>query len=397
MEGEIESVDDDGSFVMYALVFGNVDRQGDLILPGSVSNVDELIQDGWIALNHDQLGLPIASIDDAEQDMRGLKIEGTFHSTPKAQECRTVVKERLARGKTVKTSIGYLVPIDGERYEKRDGKTVRIISELSVYEASFVNLPANPAAEVVSAKILSAPDWLREEESAMATESRVVNALKQALGLSTKARRFKSAEIEQMKALCKSLDDRAEDCIDHSKRLKATAMRHKEDVGELAKILKNYQGGQEQRYPEDDDRDVVGKEDERDEEEKRRKRGKQQDEDPRERDEDKRKRCKEDDEDEMVGGGGREAEKRRKRQLKAEEEDEDEKEGEEESEEEDEDEFDDEVEEEEEREEQARRKRRKRKRKAEEDEQEEEEKALNAYRVALARRAMLLKYPPRVG
>src|SRR6516165_1980322 len=155
LDGEFSEVRDDGTFDMYACVYGNIDRQGDLIEKGAVTNVDQFVQTGWIALNHHQQALPIGSIDSAVQDERGLRVTGTFHSTPKAQEVRTVVKERLGRGKTVSTSIGYQVPVDGERYEKVDGRTIRRINKLAIFEASVVNLPANPEAEVVSAKSLS--------------------------------------------------------------------------------------------------------------------------------------------------------------------------------------------------------------------------------------------------
>ena len=171
VEGELASIGDDGSFEMYALVFGNVDRQGDRIKQGAVANVEELVKDGWIALNHVQTDSPIATISTAEQDSHGLKLTGLFHSHAKAQEVRSYVKERLDRGKAVKTSIGYLVPLDGEQYVKEGGRTIRDITKMSVYEASFVNLPANPAAEVVSAKSLDGLSTVESEEEMSAAAS----------------------------------------------------------------------------------------------------------------------------------------------------------------------------------------------------------------------------------
>ena len=41
-----------------------------------------------------------------------------------SSELERVIKERLERNKAVKTSIGYLVPPDGERYERIDGQQV---------------------------------------------------------------------------------------------------------------------------------------------------------------------------------------------------------------------------------------------------------------------------------
>ncbi len=147
---EFKSLDDAGTFVLYAACFGNLDRQGDVIEQGAFTNLDEFAKDGWVALNHAQGDLPVAMVDTAIQDSKGLRITGTFHSTGEAQAVRTVVKERMAAGKAVKCSLGYLT--EDESFEKSDGKTVRHIKKLSVYEASFVNLPANPLAEVTAVK-----------------------------------------------------------------------------------------------------------------------------------------------------------------------------------------------------------------------------------------------------
>src|SRR6201985_2132152 len=96
----------------------------------------------------------------------------------------------MAAKKSVKCSIGYLVPADGERYEKRNGETVRIISKLAIYEVSFVNLPANPQAEVVSAKSLD-----------QALEG-AVNQLEEAMGALRKKGQYKvdGEDLEKVKS-----------------------------------------------------------------------------------------------------------------------------------------------------------------------------------------------------
>jgi uncharacterized protein len=334
-----------GTFEMYALVFGNVDRQGDMIEPGAVTNVDELIKDGWIALNHVQTDLPIAYIDSAEQDSHGLKLTGRFHSTPRAQECRSIIKERMAAGKAVKTSIGYLVPVDGEHYEKQNGRTVRRISKLSVYEASYVNLPANPEAEVVSAKSIDdfTLDGFEEEDLHMSTDEGVIQALKRVLGLESKAgRKMSGATLEKMKGFCKSMDEHGEKCMAHAKAmndqcksLKAAGEAHKVVAADFEKCLKNFTGGQQQEEQDDNDGDDA------------------------EGDGDEEKDYREDEDEEAKS-------KRRKRGK-------------------------DDAEDEEE----ASAKRRKRGK--DDDEESQEEKALAAYRNELQRRALTLKFPKRTG
>lgn len=152
---DVKSIDDAGNFCLYAAVFSNVDRGGDVIEPGAFDNLAEFAKDGWIALNHDSGALPVGYPTAAVQDAHGLKISGAFHTTAEAQACRTVVKERMDAGKAVKCSIGYMT--NDESYEKVGGRTVRRLKSISVFECSFVNLPMNPAAEVQSVKAAAPP------------------------------------------------------------------------------------------------------------------------------------------------------------------------------------------------------------------------------------------------
>jgi hypothetical protein len=147
---ECKGLDGDGSVELYAAVFGNVDRAGEVIQPGAFKNLGEFVESGWLAVNHDWDKLPVATIDGATQDAKGLLIKAHFHSTPEAQNVRTTIKERLARGKSVKASIGYKVTDDEQ--VKMDGKSIRSLKAIDIYESSIVNVPCNPAAEIVGAK-----------------------------------------------------------------------------------------------------------------------------------------------------------------------------------------------------------------------------------------------------
>jgi HK97 family phage prohead protease len=167
---------DNGGFEAYFASFGNVDRGGDVIEKGAFRNVDEFKSSGWIALNHDRAALPIAYPVSVDQDDKGLLIVGRYHSHPAAQAVRTVNRERIEAGKSVMGSIGYRT-IKAEKGE-RDGKAIRSIKSLAVYECSFVNLPMNPAATTVQSKGLTLDGLgeylglLVEEEKAGRTVSR---------------------------------------------------------------------------------------------------------------------------------------------------------------------------------------------------------------------------------
>lgn len=253
VECELKVVNEDtGVFEMYALVFGNTDRQNDLIEPGSVTNCDELVKDGWIALNHKGEELPLATITTAVQDSHGLKLTGQFHSTPAAQEARTIIRERLERGKGVKTSIGYLVPDDGQHYEREDGQEVRHITKLSVYEASYVNLPANPEAEITSAKSLGTI----EQGEPMSKEAKVLERVKRALGLGTKSQYKVDGEaMERVRGLVDKCAGCAKNVDDMHKSMKGFIDQHKAASEELAKCVKSFEGGQEEPAAEDDQGD----------------------------------------------------------------------------------------------------------------------------------------------
>ncbi|HLY72892.1 MAG TPA: HK97 family phage prohead protease [Planctomycetota bacterium] len=159
---EFQSLDDSGSFEMYAATFGGApDRQGDVIAVGAFDNLPAFTTDGFLALNHDMMSLPVAIIESATQDSHGLRVSGRFHSTPEAQAVRTVCRERMALKKRVLVSIGYVC--NAEEYERVGSKQVRHIKALSLFEVSVVGIPANPRAEMTGVKSLHPQDSTMSE------------------------------------------------------------------------------------------------------------------------------------------------------------------------------------------------------------------------------------------
>jgi HK97 family phage prohead protease len=273
---EVKQLDEAGSFSLYAAIFGNVDRQGDVIEPNSFQNLDEFVKDGWIALNHDQAGLPIAVIDAATQDATGLLVTGRFHSTPLAQEVRTVVRERMAAGKGVKCSLGYVT--DDESFERDElGRSIRHIKALSIYEASFVNLPSNPMAEVQSIKSFQ-PESTNPESEAEVSEATLVDTLRKALfpGLKTKGSyKADGEDVEKLRGMAKSLVAHADTLDSHSKAFKGLATACKAMGEDMDRCVKNFTSGQQQSVDarndgnvaeEDEEKDDQAPEDEEDEE-----------------------------------------------------------------------------------------------------------------------------------
>jgi HK97 family phage prohead protease len=189
----VKAVGNAGEFSVYAAVFNNIDRSKEIIEPGAFKNLPDFVSDGWGTVNHEWEDLPVAMVDSAVQDAKGLLITGRFHSTGDAQDVRTVVRERMDAGKPVKCSIGYKVTDD----EMRDveGQRVRVLKGIELYEFSFVNMPANPMAEVVGVK-----SWADDYEKA-------VVALKEGRILSRSNRERLAKLKERMAQACADLEE----------------------------------------------------------------------------------------------------------------------------------------------------------------------------------------------
>lgn len=154
------SNDGNGSISGYASTFNNWDRVRPIperpAKGAFTPYLGDFLRNGFIALGHDWASLPIATPDEAKEDDYGLWFNAGFHSTKVAQEARIVASERLNRGKTVATSIGYEVLADEYVHDDLtlpDGTdTGRILKAIPLYEISMVTVPANPRALLSSAK-----------------------------------------------------------------------------------------------------------------------------------------------------------------------------------------------------------------------------------------------------
>jgi HK97 family phage prohead protease len=166
------SAEGTGSIKGYASTFGNWDEVRERPVKGAFApHLTDFLKDGFIAVGHDWSALPVATPSIAHEDDIGLYLEADFHSTPMAQEARTVTTERLARGKSVKLSIGYEV-LDDEYVEEG-----RLLKNIKLYEVSLVTVPANPLASVTGAKgvplanhsdaVLAAVDELKARMSSL--------------------------------------------------------------------------------------------------------------------------------------------------------------------------------------------------------------------------------------
>ncbi|MGX1087429.1 HK97 family phage prohead protease [Pseudomonas sp. AP3_22 TE3818] len=143
---ELKTVDDAGNFEGYAAVFNNVDLGDDVILPGAFTRV-KTTRSGKLklALYHDLTRL--VGLADFTQDDHGLLVKGKVNQ---AVSYAKDAYELMRAGILDSMSIGFnTLKAD---FEERAGRTVRIIKEAELWEASFVPFGMNPEAQVLSVK-----------------------------------------------------------------------------------------------------------------------------------------------------------------------------------------------------------------------------------------------------
>jgi HK97 family phage prohead protease len=152
-----------GSLNGYASTFHNVDRGGDVVVPGAFTDAITEIKASGIPLladHHASTADVLGTIYDAEEDSTGLRISARFASTQRAQD----VRQLLVEGHLSKLSIGYETL--AESFEDRDGHRVRLLERIKLWETSVVVFPMNNEAVVTSVKQRSSDlaDRLATEE-----------------------------------------------------------------------------------------------------------------------------------------------------------------------------------------------------------------------------------------
>lgn len=175
--------DGDGTLEGYASTFGNVDLGGDVIVPGAFKATSAAVRKSGIPLLADHVASTasvLGTIFDAREDGKGLRIKARFSSAPSAQDTRT----KLIEGHLSKLSIGY--EPTKFAFEERDGKTVRLLQEIKLWETSVVVFPMNPEATIERVKSLAAdlnPGQRQElaQSIVQPTEKATTNAIREQL------------------------------------------------------------------------------------------------------------------------------------------------------------------------------------------------------------------------
>jgi uncharacterized protein len=163
---EVKALGDDGEFSGYASVFGNLDRQGDVVLPGAfAAAIPDFLKDGVVCWQHDweePIGKPI----ECKEDATGLFVRASILPTEQGKDALILMRG----GVVTKLSFGFDVKSctrlygeacdpyfstemsDGEKAEYRE-YGIRLLTQVDpLYEISPVTVPANNSATITAVK-----------------------------------------------------------------------------------------------------------------------------------------------------------------------------------------------------------------------------------------------------
>lgn len=156
---EIKSLDENnGVFVGYGAVFGNVDSYGDVIVKGAFKNYLAVNKPSDVKmLWQHKSDMPIGVYDEIVEDGNGLLVKGRLliNDIEKAREAYALLKEGAISG----LSIGFSVNKGGSKFAQ-DG--INYLTDLKLWEISVVTFPANDQATVDTIKSINT---IREYET----------------------------------------------------------------------------------------------------------------------------------------------------------------------------------------------------------------------------------------
>lgn len=164
---EWKATDEPGVLEGWASTFGNIDLGDDRIEAGAFkATLADDIKAAGIPLLADHMATTssvLGTIFDGREGKQGAKdglwIKARFSSAPSAQDVYIKAREGHLRS----MSIGYSP--SKFRYEEVDGRQVRVLEEIKLWETSVVVFPMNPQATIERVKSLAGelPEAARKE------------------------------------------------------------------------------------------------------------------------------------------------------------------------------------------------------------------------------------------
>lgn len=175
---EMKSIDESSrAFEGYGSVFGELDSYADVVAPGAFKRTLR----EWKAKKrapallwqHDT-AQPIGVYEEMREDDTGLYVRGRLSDTQLGREAYTLLKDGALSG----LSIGFQTL----KSKIDEGRGIRTLTEINLWEVSLVTFPANDAARVTGVKSFEMPDerefeeWLRRDAELSRAEAKRVIA-----------------------------------------------------------------------------------------------------------------------------------------------------------------------------------------------------------------------------
>jgi HK97 family phage prohead protease len=133
-----------GSFEGYGSVFDVLDNQSDIIVPGAFTHSLAEAREVRLLWQH-EMDKEIGRFTSLAEDAKGLFVRGQLDL---ASPLGKMAYEALRQGEIGGLSIGYVVRAS----YPDEARGVRVITEVELWEVSFVTFPANPHATVTQFK-----------------------------------------------------------------------------------------------------------------------------------------------------------------------------------------------------------------------------------------------------
>ena len=186
---------DTGGFRGYAARFLNIDRQGDMIIPGAFAkSLPEFLDSGGLVLadHMNQTGAVIGTLIDAMEDRTGLVVDVQFSATKAGQEVRQLMDEKALRKMSIQfygkpkpytekeihavwDTFGVQPTEKQKAMAKRGAKVITEVSE--ILEVSVVPIPANPEANILAVKSFDEPETETPSEAVIVAPQVDLSAL----------------------------------------------------------------------------------------------------------------------------------------------------------------------------------------------------------------------------
>lgn len=149
--------DESGNLIItgYGAFFGNVDSHGDIIQQQAFETTIQMRGERIAFCYQHDIWNPIGKIKVLREDQKGLWLEVMLSAAE--EDIQTKVKEGILK----ELSIGYRVV--ASRNEVRDGKEVRILERVDLFEISLVTIASNPLSVITGMKSEESKNYLESE------------------------------------------------------------------------------------------------------------------------------------------------------------------------------------------------------------------------------------------